>query len=261
VLPLAKNPLRFRHRLEKILFLESHIDAMVKFGCSDRFRDYLNAPLQIQRVTSGKEQDRCFDITPITILDRITESAATAYSRPPQSDIIKHCDAIVRRLQSQYGENTSANITCTNHAECVLLSYHIRTRDAVQPFNYFGRSKLECLAYHLYFLAYNDAAQRLQFPLYRIRGAYRKLYKGWAAPNLGDVSSELQEMISDSMVVRLKKELADHLELLHQRAFAARSSGLRDDAMNSLYDADSFRAEARKVLCINFGKILGSWLL
>jgi hypothetical protein len=78
-------------------------------------------------------------------------------------------------------------------------------------------------------MAYNTVAHKLHFPVYRVRGTHRKMYPGWAAPGLADVSQELQENVSATMVESLKKEIAEHLESLHQRALSdsTSSSGVR----------------------------------
>jgi hypothetical protein len=100
-------------------------------------------------------------------------------------------------------------------------------RDSIAPFNYFGVSKLGCLACQLFFTAYNTAAQQLHFPVYHIRGSHGKLYQRWAAPNFIDISPELQKIVADKMVASLKTELANHMELIRQRALSDSSSGSR----------------------------------
>jgi hypothetical protein len=216
----------------------------VKFGCSGRLRSYLNAPPDVQRVpTSGKKRSRYFDMSPTTIYKTLSESTANQSSHP---DVIKRRDEVVKRFRSEHGDKTSVKVNCINHAECVLLSYHIRTRDTVQPFNYFGCSKLGCLACRLYFTAYNEAAQQFHFPTYHVRWSHGKLYPRWAAPNLQDVSPGLQRMVVEKLGPSLRDELADHMESLRLRALSDSSAGSRVDA-KLRQDADELEAIAGTV--------------
>jgi hypothetical protein len=192
-----------------------------------------------------------FDIRRATLRTRVSECAQLVQLDLPDEELEATCDTILSNIKNSPNliGDTYETSGC-QHAECTILLHHLQNPET-NPYNYFGVSKLSCLACYLFFTLYrqnveirNRTRQTPRFPPYFARGTHKKLYPGWSMPDL-DVLTKLGfEEISTAMTQSLKREVADHIEQASSRAQSdstASSEVSVPGTMGSLQDLDSRR--------------------
>ncbi|KIM39079.1 hypothetical protein M413DRAFT_19880 [Hebeloma cylindrosporum] len=140
-----------RRFLQKMLILHQHIRAILRIAWSTRLSPFLKGT---------------FNIVPV----------------PPT----------LRKLSVEFTPEKVFSVTFSQqgklntnvHAECRLLAYH-HQRPEIQPYRYFGGSKLSCHGCATFFRAFNDSAKIFDhLPQYYTKGCSDTIYLRWVFPSL-----------------------------------------------------------------------------
>ena len=135
-------------------------------------------------------------------------------------------DDLVRRIQAKASREgiemkTKKGLRLDNinvHAEFSLLTYHIRHPE-INPYRYFGGSKLSCHAYGILFRSCNGVADSLNLPQapFLTKGCHDKIYLRWPYPSLQSNTPSLDTKVREAMIKALDIELAEYIgELLEK---------------------------------------------
>jgi hypothetical protein len=211
-LSIATLNFPLRHRLEKIFSVEDHIESIMKFAISPRLRPYMAMKLDVEPVPPpAKTRAESFDIRRATLRTRISECVQLIGGDPSDDELEAAYDRIISNIKNS--PNFIGDMFETpgcQHAECTILLHHLQNPET-SPYNYFGVSKLSCVACHLFFAMYrqtveirNWTGQFPRFPPYFTRGTHKKLYPGWSMPDLDTLTKLGLEEISTAMTQSLK---------------------------------------------------------
>ena len=100
------------------------------------------------------------------------------------------CDELLKRLQEkarnegiELKNGTKLSIKPAVHAESTLLAYHLQHAN-INPYHYFGGSKLSCHGCTTLFSSFNLVAESFHLPQFFTKGCHNKIYLRWPCPSL-----------------------------------------------------------------------------
>jgi OTT_1508-like deaminase len=137
------------------------------------------------------------------------------------------------------------------HAEATLLAYHLQ-HPQINPYRYFGGSKLSCHGCATLFSSFNLVAESFHLPQYFTKGCHNKIYIRWPCPSLLSPEQQMQlrpgapsldTQVRKEMIAVLSTELATYVHELC--AVAEEPSRPQSDSTTASGDSDVSVTEAR----------------
>jgi hypothetical protein len=146
---------------------------------------------------------------------------------PPGKKELLVCDKLLKRLQEkaknkgiELKKRTKVSMKTVVHAESTLLAYHLQHPN-INPYHYFGGSKLSCHGCATLFSSFNLVAESFHLPQFFTKGCHNKIYLWWPCPSL-EQSKRLQPStpslnteVRKKMIVALSTELTAYVNELH----------------------------------------------
>jgi hypothetical protein len=108
------------------------------------------------------------------------------------------------------------------HAESTLLAYHLQ-HPQINPYHYFGGSKLSCHGCGTLFSSFNLVAESFGLPQFFTKGCHNKIYLQWPCPSLlsqeqrmrlRPADPSLDTLVRKGMIAVLSTELAAYVHEL-----------------------------------------------
>ncbi|KIK01116.1 hypothetical protein K443DRAFT_663026 [Laccaria amethystina LaAM-08-1] len=100
------------------------------------------------------------------------------------------CDELLKRLQEkvknegiELKKGTKLSMKTAFHAESTLLAYHLQHPN-INPYHYFGGSKLSCHGCATLFSSFNLVAESFHLPQFFTKGCHNRIYLWWHCPSL-----------------------------------------------------------------------------
>ncbi|KAG0137756.1 hypothetical protein HOY82DRAFT_647110 [Tuber indicum] len=195
----AEEPFPLRHAIEKLTYLPRHIDTLLGFAGSPRFRPAMQfrmfvSPIPKQtrtiKLPASQEEWKFF--------------LKTACGEHDDDDGL---EASAVELLKMFG---SEEWVCPVHCECGLIQY-LQTKqgcnwDNVPAFGYIGVSKLTCSPCRIWMETFNEPSG----PQFYTRGSHGKWYWPWGAPTVEE-SLVVEESLERKMAENVLKENRAHL--------------------------------------------------
>ena len=134
---------------------------------------------------------------------------------------LKVYDKLLKRLQEEAGKQkigmkgrTPLEVVSSDvnvHAECTLLAYHLQHPE-INPYHYFGGSKLCCHGCGTLFSSFNRVAESEGLPQFFTRGCHNKVYLRWPCPSLLSQEQEMRLRPEDlSLDTQVRKGIVEVL--------------------------------------------------
>ena len=211
--------LSLRRFLEKLFILHHHIRTIARIAWSSRLSRVLDGHFKVLTVPK--------DHTKISI--KLSYEDISSIIFPPgdqTSENLKFAvyNKLLKRLQNrareQLGidfvkEDVSEISTAVNvHAEANMLAYHLQ-RPYLNPYHYFGGSKLSCHGCSTLFSSFNHVAESFQRSQFFTKCGHGQIYLRWSCPALLSATEQQRLHCEDhyespyvSLYARVRKEMS-----------------------------------------------------
>ena len=89
------------------------------------------------------------------------------------------------------------------HAEATLLAYHLQ-HPKINPYQYFGGSKLGCHGCSTLFSSFNRVAEFFGLPQFFTKGCHNKIYLHWPCPSLLSPEQRMRQRSNNSLDIQVR---------------------------------------------------------
>jgi hypothetical protein len=172
-----------RRLLEKLSTLHYHIRTIIRIAWSRRLSPFREGQFSVVSV-SAVRGDIFIKFFPQKDLPIVffrgsrwrligiqTATGAAESESGRRGNILKKGTALELSVKTKF------------HAECALLAYHLQ-HPKINPYRYFGGSKLSCHGCGTLFSSFNLVAESSGLPQFFRKGSHNKTYLRWPWPSL-----------------------------------------------------------------------------
>jgi hypothetical protein len=133
-----------------------------------------------------------------------------------------HAKADKEEIVMKKGTVPELSMQVNVHAESTLLAYHLQ-HPQINPYHYFGGSKLSCHGCGTLFSSFNLVAESFGLPQFFTKGCHNKIYLQWPCPSLlsqeqrmrlRPADPSLDTHVRKGMIAVLSTELAAYVHEL-----------------------------------------------
>jgi hypothetical protein len=173
--------LSLRRLLEKLFTLHHHICTITHIAWSCRLSPFLEGQFDVVSVPAA-----CGDIS-ITFCQQDVLPIIFPSGEWKELPV---CDELLKRLREkaknegiELRKGTKLSMKANVCAECTLLAYHLQHPN-INPYHYFGGSKLSCHGCATLFSSFNLVAESFHLPQVFTKGCHSKIYLWWPCLSL-----------------------------------------------------------------------------
>ena len=218
--------LSLRLLLEKLFTLHHHIRTIARIAWSRQLAPFLEGQFNVVYVPEA-HSNISINLSEQNVLPVIFPTPKPVKLKVKQTVY----NELLKRLQVEAGEQgvvmktgtaTGLELKANVHAECNLLAYHLQ-HPQIDPYHYFGGSKLSCHGCGTLFSSFNLLAESFGLPKFFTRGCHSKIYLQWPCPSLLSQEQQMRLQSKDpsldtevrkGMVMVLCTELAKYVDKL-----------------------------------------------
>ena len=165
---------RLRHALEKLTSLTRHVECLISFANSPRYRPTLQYNMHIDTVQGH--------ISSVQL--PTSKTGWVSFLKVAAGKLLLSQEEDAQQLVEKFSA-PGGRYWCPAHCECALIQYlatkHGDSWDHVPAFSYIGVSKLSCGACRIWLEAFNEVSPQKFYT----GGSQGKWYWPWAMPVVG----------------------------------------------------------------------------
>lgn len=212
--------LSLRRLLKKLFTLHHYIRTITRIAWSRRLSPFLEGQFDVVSVPAARG-----DIS-ITFSQ---QDVLPVIFPPGERKELPVCDELLKRLQEkaknegiELKKGTKLSMKADVHAESTLLGYHLQHPN-INPYHYFGGSKLSCYGCATLFSSFNLVAESFHLPQFFTKGCHNKIYLRWPCPSLLSLEQSkrlqpgtpsLDTQVRKKMIAALSTELTAYVNEL-----------------------------------------------
>jgi hypothetical protein len=245
--------LSLRRLLEKLFTLHHHIRTITRIAWSRRLSSFLKGQFNVVSVPAARG-DISIKFSQQNVLPIIFPEEKLAELNVK----ITVYNELLNRLQAKAdneeidmkkGTVPGLSMQVNVHAESTLLAYHLQ-HPQINPYHYFGGSKLSCHGCGTLFSSFNLVAESFGLPQFFTKGCYNKIYLQWPCPSLlsqeqrmrlRPADPSLDTHVRKGMIAVLTTELAAYVHEL--RVVAEGPSRPQSDSAAASGDSHESKTE------------------
>lgn len=212
--------LSLRRLLKKLFTLHHYIRTITRIAWSRRLSPFLEGQFDVVSVPAARG-----DIS-ITFSQ---QDVLPVIFPPGERKELPVCDELLKRPQEkaknegiELKKGTKLSMKADVHAEFTLLAYHLQHPN-INPYHYFGGSKLSCYGCATLFSSFNLVAESFHLPQFFTKGCHNKIYLRWPCPSLLSLEQSkrlqpgtpsLDTQVRKKMIAALSTELTAYVNEL-----------------------------------------------
>ncbi|KIK01195.1 hypothetical protein K443DRAFT_578331 [Laccaria amethystina LaAM-08-1] len=244
--------LSLRRLLKKLFTLHHHIRTITRIAWSRRLSPFLEGQFDVVSVPAARGD--------ISITFSQQDVLPVIFPLGEQKELLV-CDELLKRLREkatnegiELKNGTKLSMKTVVHAESTLLAYHLQHLD-INPYHYFGGSKLSCHGCATLFSSFNLVAESFHHPQFFTKGCHNKIYLRWSCPSLLPLEQSkrlqpgtpsLDTEVRKKMIAALSTELSAYVNEL--RAVVEGPSRPQLDSTTASGDSRESAKEGRRLL-------------
>ena len=218
--------LSLRRLLEKLFTLHHHIRTITRIAWSRRLSSFLKGQFNVVPVPAARG-DISIKFSQQNILPIIFPPGNLAELNVKitvYNELLNrlHAKADKEEIVMKKGTVPELSMQVNVHAESTLLAYHLQ-HPQINPYHYFGGSKLSCHGCGTLFSSFNLVAESFGLPQFFTKGCHNKIYLQWPCPSLlsqeqrmrlRPADPSLDTHVRKGMIAVLSTELAAYVHEL-----------------------------------------------